>query len=371
MRIVLTGGGSGGHAMPIVAVVEALNEQSFSSRPDYLWIGSKKGLERKLAASVNLPFKSILTGKLRRYFSLLNIVDVCKIPLGIIQSFFIIKKFKPDVVFSKGGYVSVPVVVAAKVLDVSIITHESDIIAGLANRIIARLADRVAVSFARSQKEFANKNVIVTGNPLRREILAGQEDRARENFGLPENKPVVLFMGGSQGAIKLNNLLSEILPSLLENYQVLHVCGRDNYDSLKAEAINSDRYCLKSFLSAEEMGDALALADLVITRAGINTLNEIAAWGKPAIIVPIDRSVLGEHQEVNARYFSEAGAAAVLPDNILTAGSLTSKIKEILSDSAKCKNYSRKMSRLAHREAAARIADQILALARTNNNDQD
>ncbi|NQV13167.1 MAG: undecaprenyldiphospho-muramoylpentapeptide beta-N-acetylglucosaminyltransferase [Parcubacteria group bacterium] len=372
MRILLTGGGTGGHVMPVLAVVKAIND-ILPAEPQYLWVGSRRGLEGKLAAANKIPFKSVATGKLRRYFSFFNIIDVCKIPLGMIQSFFVIGKFGPDVIFSKGGYVSVPVVVAGWLWRAPIITHESDIIPGLANKIIARLARKIAVSFPRTGQYFSGRRVLVTGNPLRAEILAGNKVRAREKFNLAGEKPVILVVGGSQGAQKLNKVLLETLPRLLENYQVLHVCGQDNYQSVRRQVkeagLEQKGYSLQSFLSAQAMGDALALADLVITRAGINTLNEIAAWGKPALIVPIGREVLGEHQEVNAKYFREAGAAAVLPDSEVGAERLVKEINDILANDDRRQDLGRKMAKLAHREAAEKLADQIIALARGNKHD--
>ena len=355
--------------MPVVAVVKTLNSQ-LPTPPDYLWVGSYRGLEEKVAAENNIPFTSVLTGKLRRYFSLYNIIDIYKIPLGVIQSFFVVRKFKPDVVFSKGGYVSVPVVIASWLLRRPIITHESDIIPGLANKIIARLAQKIAVSFPSTGQYFDDRKVLVTGNPLRAEILAGDQARAREKFNLLSDKPVILVVGGSQGARKLNEILVEVLPQLLENYQVLHVCGQDNYQlvqtQVKEVGLKQVGYCLQSFLSAPAMGDALALADLVITRAGINTLNEIAAWGKPALIVPIGSAVLGEHQEVNAKYFREAGAAVVLPNSEIKAEHLRKEVNDIFSNDSRRQDLKRKMAKLAHREAAEKLADQIIALARGN-----
>ncbi|MFH2105251.1 MAG: glycosyltransferase, partial [Parcubacteria group bacterium] len=257
MRILLTGGGTGGHVMPVLAVAKAIND-ILPAEPQYLWVGSRQGLEGKLAVANKIPFKSVATGKLRRYCSFFNIIDVCKIPLGIIQSIFVIGKFRPDVIFSKGGYVSIPVVVAGWLWRAPIITHESDIIPGLANKIIARLAQKIAVSFPQTGQYFSGRRVIVTGNPLRAEILAGDQARARDKFNLLSDKPVILVVGGSQGARKFNEILLEALPQLFENYQVLHVCGQDNYQSVqmqvKESGLERKGYCLQSFLSAPAMG---------------------------------------------------------------------------------------------------------------------
>ena len=367
MRILLTGGGSGGHAVPIVAVVKALNNR-LSTKPQYLWIGSKKGIEADFAQQNNIKFKAVLVGKWRRYFSWDNFLDLFKIPLGVIQSFFVVLNFKADVIFSKGGFASVPAVIAGKILSIPIITHESDLSPGLANKINAYFADLIAYTFPGTEKHFPGKNTIRTSSPLRTEILAGDRVRAQKTFSLNNESPVVLLIGGSQGAQLLNDVLVESLTRLLERYQVIHVCGNDKIDKVKQEIekleIDPTRYYLTSFLSGQDLGDAFKLASLVVTRAGSNTLNEIMVVGKPAIVVPIRSAVLGEHQNINARYFGERGAAVVIQEPSLSSRVLIKEINRILTNPGIKENMTKRAKGLAEVEAADKLATEIIRLGK-------
>jgi len=367
MRILLTGGGSGGHAIPIVAVVKALNSQ-LSAKPQYLWIGSKKSVEGELAEQNAIKFKAVLVGKWRRYFSLDNFLDLFKIPLGVVQSFFIVRKFKPNVIFSKGGFASVPAVIAGKFLKVPIITHESDLIPGLANKINAYFADSIAYTFPGTEKHFPNKNTIRTGNPIRSEIITGDRARAQQTCKLNDELPVVLLIGGSQGAQLLNSVLVKSLSKLLEKYQVIHICGREKVGQVKEELkdldIDQSRYHLSPFMSGQDLGDVLRLASLIITRAGSNSLNEIAAVGKPAIVIPARSAVLGEHQKINARYFGERGAIVVIQEPSLSPRVLIKEINRILTNPGIRENMSKQAKGLANMEAAGKLATEIIKLAK-------
>lgn len=329
MRILLAGGGTGGHIMPILAVVKQIKH--LKKDVDFLFVGTEKGPEAKLVKEAGIKFKSVLAGKMRRYLSFKNIIDFFKAPIGIRQARIIVDEFKPDVLFSKGGYVSVPTVLACYKLGVPIILHESDVRPGRANLFMAKYADKIALGFEQAKTyfgEFADK-CVVTGNPVRAEILDGSTKRGYVKFGLEYDKPVLLVMGGSQGAKRVNELVGEVLPCLLAKWQVVHLTGdlrTEEQKNLRTDKFKD--YHFFKFLDAQEMGDVLACADLVVSRAGANSLAEIAGLGRPSILIPYPYAV-GDHQKLNAEVFEKVGASVVLNEDGLTGEKLLEKVKEV------------------------------------------
>lgn len=307
----MTGGGTAGHVIPNIAVIEGLKDRY----PDIelLYIGSKNGPEKDLIEKSGVPFKSVQCGKLRRYFSFANFKDLFRVPIGILQARKILKKFRPDKVFGKGGFVSVPVVIAAFSLKIPVILHESDISPGLANRICSRFAGEICVSFQESKKHFRKKNVVVTGNPVRKMIFEGSREKGFGLTGFSGEKPVLLVMGGSLGAQELNNLVFDNLPELLRHCQVIHVTGKGK------GGIEKVRDKLKGYKQFEylhdELFDMYAITDLVLSRAGANALAEIAALGLPSVLVPLSLKASRGDQIENAKIFEEKKMAVYLKDN--------------------------------------------------------
>lgn len=370
MRILLSGGGTGGHAVPIIALVSEIRSYFKDGKVDLLWIGSKYGPEKKLAEENNIPFMEISSGKLRRYWSFKNISDFFRIAVGFFQAFFIIRKFKPDVMFGKGGYVSVPAVLASRFLSVPSMIHESDYNLGLANKILLPYVDKAAVTFQETLDflgKYKDKGV-VTGNPIRSDILKGDKERAYDKLNLDRDKPVILVMGGSQGAVKINEAVAGSLPGLLDKYQVIHLCGDKNYEDLKNEtskiAGEMEGYKLYPSLYGDQLADVLACADLIISRAGLNTLFEIALLGKPSIIIPYPYAA-GNHQEKNAKYFEKEGAIALIGEDDLNSELLARKINELFESPDKLKGLggnNLKIGRRLNENASQKILKELLAI---------
>jgi len=367
MKILLTGGGTGGHLMPLLAVVSELKKIGAEKKIDeleFLLLGPNSEFNKSVS-DIGIQIKIIKAGKLRRYFSLENIMDVFKIPIGIIQSLYHIYKFKPNVVFSKGGFASFPPVIAAYILKIPIITHESDIVPGLANKIIARFSSKIFISFSAAEKYFSKNKVVLTGNPVRSDITEGNRENAFKFFKLSSDLPTVLILGGSQGARKINEMILEILPELLKKCQVIHQCGTKNYEEIKIaidnpKLKNLEKYKLYPYLN-KEIKDAYAIADVVVSRAGANSVSEIAVMSKPNILIPLSTSA-GNHQFKNAEFFSEKGASLIIDETVLKSEDLSDCIFRILSD----KNFQDKMKRalqeLAPQNSARKIAKEIMKI---------
>jgi UDP-N-acetylglucosamine--N-acetylmuramyl-(pentapeptide) pyrophosphoryl-undecaprenol N-acetylglucosamine transferase len=368
MRIVLTGGGTGGHIFPIIAVEKKLREMVPEGEDlEFLFLGPDEDLERMAMEKELIPTKKILSGKLRRYFSLSYIPDIFKIPMGILQSLWQLLVFMPDVVFSKGGYAGIPVVIAAWIYRIPIIIHESDITPGLANQFAARLAKVVAVSYLGASNFFNPGKVVITGNPIRVELAEGNKKEAQKIFGLTESKKVILVMGGSQGAKTINEAILHVLPQLVKKYQIIHITGQDDYENMIREAgkigIKSghSEYHAYPFLH-EEIAHAFAVADLVISRAGANSISEIAANAKPAIIVPIESSA-NNHQQLNAYALTEAGAAIVINQENLGENIFFEKIEEVINSKELQFELGERIRKFHDPDAAKKIAEEIIKLS--------
>src|SRR5262249_36473606 len=329
-RIAITGGGSGGHTSAAGGIVQALVEAGADKR-QILWIGSSNGIESRVAERESIPFRTISVGKLRRYWSKDNLIDIPRIIKGTLQSWGILRHYRPSIVVGTGGFVSVPVVAAARILKIPIVVHEQTIIPGLANRIASRFASVVLLAFQESAAYFRNKKVVVVGNPLRSELRKNLPSRseALARLGLDPGFPVLYVTGGAQGANAINKAIADSLPDLLTRWQVIHQCGDkpvefgEAYLNEMAQALDPDarrRYLVRPYIGAEIV-DVFVAADVLISRSGAATINEITRIGLPAILVPYPLSVANEQDRL-ARILERAQAAIVIDQSNLTKESL-------------------------------------------------
>ncbi|HPJ01420.1 MAG TPA: undecaprenyldiphospho-muramoylpentapeptide beta-N-acetylglucosaminyltransferase [Candidatus Limiplasma sp.] len=323
-RIVLTGGGTAGHVSPHLGLIPRLRQAGYELH----YIGRHPSIEYDIIHPIgDITFHPISAGKLRRYFSLTNFTDIFRVLRGIWQSYWLLRKLKPDVCFSKGGFVSIPVVIAAHLNHVPIVCHESDMTPGLANRIAARFADRIATTFPECAACLGGKG-IMTGTPLREDLFDGSRERGFALAGFDGAKPVLLVTGGSQGAQAINQALRESLERLLPEMDILHLCGKGNLDE---SLLQLEGYRQFEYLQAE-WPDVLAAADLVLSRAGANALSELLALKKPMLLVPYPLSASRGDQIKNADSFERQGFARVLPQETLTPETLTDALKKLTED---------------------------------------
>lgn len=371
LRLVIGGGGTGGHTVPALAALDALRAQI---DVEVLWIGSRRGVERRFAEQNNIPFRWIPTGKLRRDPTPRTLLDLAAVPLGILAAASLIRTFRPDVVFGTGGYVSVPVVIGGWLNRVPIVIHEQTAIAGLATRIAARFADAVAISFEATRPLLRRRRsaIVHTGLPIRRELFRGDAQRALAHFGFTKDLPLVYVTGGVLGAHALNQAIAAALPDLVKSVQVLHQCGpaRINGDLPRLVERRSTlpyplqrRYAVVEFLT-EELPDVYAAADLVISRAGASTVAELAALGKPAILVPLP-GARGDEQTANARLLNDLGSAILLPQRDLTPQRIVALVERLVADREALAAMGQRGKVLAVPDAAERLADLIQATARS------
>ena len=353
MRILLAGGGSGGSATPLLAVAAEIR----SRRPDvaFLYVGTRDGPEVQLAAEERIAYVGVAAGKLRRYWSVENFIDLFRITDGIGQSIGVVRRFRPDVAVGAGGFASVPPLIAAALLRVPVLIHQQDVLPGLANRLLVPFARRITVSMPQTIARFASNRTELRGNPVRERILAGDPAQAVARLGLEAETPLLLVTGGGTGALGLNRIVVAAAPELVEFCQIVHLTGRGR--GVAAPPLGS-RYQQREFL-VDEMPHVLAASTLVVTRAGLSTLSELAALGKPAIVVPMPRS----HQEANAAAFAEHGGVLVFDEAALSPEVLVSTIRDLLADDDRRVELGRAISRTMPRDAAARLADDVLALA--------
>jgi len=349
-RILLAGGGSGGSVTPLLAVVAEI--RALAPEADVLLVGTADGPERDLARAEGLRFVALPAGKLRRYWDVQNLLDVGRIAAGFARALALVAHERPDVGVGAGGFASVAPLAAARTRGVPVVIHQQDVEPGLANRLLVPLASRVTLSLPASLAHFPAARATVTGNPVRPAVLAGSRAAARARFGLEEGLPTLLITGGGTGALGLNRLVAEAVPELVTCCQVIHLTGRGR---AVAPARASPRYHAYDFL-VEEMPHALAAADLVVSRAGMGTLTELAALGKPTLLVPMPRS----HQLANARAFAASGAVEVAEQEHLSPALLAARVHALLADSARLAELSHAITASMPPDAGARLARVVL-----------
>ena len=325
-RIILTGGGTAGHVTPNIALIPKLKEEGY----DIHYIGSYNGMEKKLIEDMRIPYHGISSGKLRRYFDVKNFSDPFRVIKGYGEASRLMKSLKPDVVFSKGGFVSVPVVMAAKNHRIPAIIHESDMTPGLANKLCIPSATKICCNFPEAMEHLPKGNAVLTGSPIRQELFNGNPLDAIQFTGLQANKPTILVIGGSTGSVKVNEAVRECLDELLKTYQVIHLCGKGKLDIAYE---HRDGYVQYEYIK-KELSSLLALADIVISRAGANAICELQALAKPNLLIPLGANASRGDQILNAESFKKQGFSYVLPEEELTKETLLNAVDQVYTHRA-------------------------------------
>lgn len=320
-RIVLTGGGTAGHVTPNLALLPRLREEGYEVH----YIGSYDGIERKLLEEFDVPYYGISSGKLRRYFDPKNFSDPFKVVKGCLEASSLLKKIRPDVVFSKGGFVAVPVVLAAKRRRIPAIIHESDMTPGLANKICIPCATKVCANFPETLKALPADKAVLTGSPIRSELFSGSRMAGLHFCGFTPDKPVLLIIGGSLGSAVVNDTVRSVLPELLQRFQIIHLCGKDKLDP----ALENTKGYVQFEYIKKELSDLMDAADIVISRAGANAICELLALRKPAVLVPLSAAASRGDQILNAASFEKQGYSYVLKEEALTGASLQKAVEQV------------------------------------------
>jgi len=324
-KIVLTGGGTAGHVTPNIALIPHLKECGY----EITYIGSYDGIEKKLIADFpEIPYKGIATGKFRRYFDLKNFTDPFRVLKGYSEAKKYLKEFAPDIVFSKGGFVSVPVVRAAATLKIPCIIHESDMTPGLANKLCIPVAEKICCNFPETLASLPTDKAVLTGSPIREELASGNKIAALDLCGFSSDKPVIMVIGGSLGAASVNQIVRDALPELLKDFQVVHICGKDKVDNL---LLNTKGYKQFEYVKTE-LKDIFAMADLVISRAGANAICELLALKKPNILIPLPADQSRGDQLLNAASFKAQGYSIVLDEDDLTIKELVENVNALYTN---------------------------------------
>jgi len=365
MKILFTGGGTGGHVFPLVAITREIRRIYPKKDLEFYYLGPKDELSLIYLSQEDFIIKTIVSGKLRRYFSWQNFIDILfKIPFGVLQSFFILQKIKPDLVFSKGGSGSISVTWSARLLRIPVFIHESDVAPGLSNQQTSKWAQKIFTSFPKTEY-FDPDKITLVGNPIRKEILGGDEKTAGELFDLTFTKPVFLIIGGSQGAEAINDFVLNVLNNLLRSYEIIHVCGRENIKQVQAEAQvvidkNLEKYYHPiGFLDEEKIKHAYKAADIIISRSGSGSIFEIAAVAKPSILVPLP-SASFNHQAKNAYVYADTGAAMVVEQESLTPNFFIEEIELLFLHPERLEEMKNAAAAFAKPLAARAIAREIL-----------
>jgi len=352
LRVLLAGGGSGGSATPVLAVAQAVRAVRPEAR--FLYVGTRSGPEAALAAAQGLPFVAVATGKLRRYWDRQNLVDPFRVLAGLVQCGRLAREFGPNLAFAAGGFASVPPMVAARMVGARTVIHQQDVEPGLANRLLVPFACRITLALPGSARHFPPGRAVVTGNPVRREVLHADPRLAYQSLGLDPTLPLVVVTGGGTGALSLNRLAAAAAPRLVGSCQVLHLAGRGRS---VAPLVQSPRYRQVEFLVAE-MPHVLAAADLVVTRAGMGTLTELAALARATVVVPLPDS----HQAANARAFAMLGAVESLDQALLDGDRLADVILSLLADESRRRQLGQALAASMPPDAADQVARALLAL---------
>ena len=347
-KIILTGGGTAGHVTPNIALLPALKEAGYEVE----YIGSYNGMEKDLIEKEGIPYHGISSGKLRRYFDWKNFSDPFRVIHGYGQARSLISKIKPSIVFSKGGFVSVPVVLAAKSLHVPAIIHESDMTPGLANRIAMRGAVKICCNFPETLKYLPEGKGVLTGSPIRQQLLHGDRKKAFEFTGLTGEKPILLIIGGSLGSVFINNAVRGAIDDLLQRFEIIHLCGKGNLDHSLDEKPGYVQY---EYIS-KELPDLFAAADLVISRAGANAICELLALHKPNILIPLSRNASRGDQILNANSFKKQGFSYVIEEEDVNEKSLSEAIHYVADHKDE---YKKAMSDSGQMDSITKIVDLI------------
>ena len=347
-KIVLTGGGTAGHVTPNIALLPKLKELNY----EIYYIGSYTGMEKQLIEEQNIPYYGISSGKLRRYFDIKNFSDPFKVVKGFTQAVSLLRKLKPNVVFSKGGFVSVPVILAARFLHIPAVIHESDFTPGLANKIAIPAATKVCCNFPETLSYLPKEKGILTGSPIRKELLTGNPLAALDLCNFTKEKPVILSVGGSSGSKVMNDALRTILPELLKDYQIIHLCGKGNLD----DTLTDTKGYAQFEYAKSELRDMFALADIVISRAGANAIFELLALRKPNILIPLPAASSRGDQILNAKSFESQGFSIVIDEDDLTTELLVDRVHELYFNR---QNYIDTMSKSGQMDSIATIMNLI------------
>ena len=343
MKIVLAGGGTGGSVTPLLALADEIRKSH--PETELVFIGTKNGPEQGLVREQGIPFRTVASGKLRRYADWRNVTDLLQIIWGFLQALAYFLKWKPDLILGAGGYVEVPVMWAGKLAGARIGIHQQDVEAGLANRLVAPIANQITAAYEYPSWPFPKSKTTITGNPVRSIVRSGNRTEGMERLHLDGTKPVVLVMGGGTGAQGINNLLRDALPNLVKFCQVIHVTGKDKDASGTGEGYQS-----YAFLPGKELADAYAASDLIIARAGLSTITECIALKKPTILIPLPES----HQEANAAYFAGHGAFLTLPQRS-PADRLIAMVQSVLNDQAQQTALQTGLEKLVAPDAAKKV----------------
>lgn len=326
-KIVLTGGGTAGHVTPNIALIPGLKRMGYEIR----YIGSYDGIEKKLIEDIGIPYTGISSGKLRRYMSAKNFTDPFRVLKGYSEAKSFMKSYRPDVVFSKGGFVSVPVVLAAKKYKIPVIIHESDMTPGLANKLSIPSATKVCHNFPETAEYLPKGTAVLTGSPIRAELLKGDSEKGLAMCGFKNDKPVIMVIGGSLGAVAVNNAVREALPELLKSFHIVHLCGKGKMDS---SLENTEGYKQFEYIK-DELKDLFAMSDIIISRAGANAICEISALKKPSILIPLSANASRGDQILNANSFKKQGFSEVIEEENLTTKLLTDTVFSVYENRQK------------------------------------
>ncbi len=368
MKILFTGGGSGGHFYPIIAIVEEIQRIAAEERliAPQLFFMAPDPYDRGLLFNDRIAFLKVTTGKLRRYFSIQNLFDLFKTAWGILSALFTVFRIYPDVIVGKGGYGSFPALAAAKLYGIPVIIHESDSVPGRVNLWAGKFAKRIAIAFSEAAPFFPAERTAYTGNPIRRDILLAED--MPQKFTVPGGRKLIFVMGGSLGSVTINEAFFKILPALLESYSIIHQTGQKNVADIQVRASvtlqnhpSKSEYHPVGYLGVKELAAIGQRADLIISRAG-STIFEIAAWGKPSILIPIADSN-SDHQRENAYNYALHGAALVVEEYNLTPTILRNEIAKVLGDPRKAEEMAKQAERFSKKDAAAVIAREVITMA--------
>jgi UDP-N-acetylglucosamine--N-acetylmuramyl-(pentapeptide) pyrophosphoryl-undecaprenol N-acetylglucosamine transferase len=356
MKILFSGGGTLGPVTPLLALVETLRAREDAADFEFVWIGTERGVELPYIRRAGIETFTIASGKLRRYFSAKNFTDIVQLGKGFFQARAILKECRPDVVVTAGGFVSVPVHFAAWSMGISSVVHQQDVVIGLANRIMSVIATKITVSIEDHVKKFNPKKVVYTGNPVRPSVLEGSREKGIELFKLQPDRATVFIFGGGTGAENINHAVEQLVKDCAGMFQIVHLTGSNRVQS---KVVDNFYHPYPFFIG--EMAHAYAAADVIVSRAGFNAISEIAAWGKPAILIPIH----GSHQEANAGFVAHAGGAVILDEISLSASDLYENVRLLLTDTEYYKKQSDSLIKLFPKDAVKKVADVVCAVGDT------